>query len=257
MLRLRGDRDQHEWIDPDFYTCKLIKHGRQETQIAPSSALFPLFRLPAELILLVAEHLGVADFLPFRVSNKFRVYEVIDRPTPKVLGGSKFDVSQGIGASHELTMEAVDKANMFRRAQDDLAMRFHRDRYTRITEVESSTPSEKLPSSYCLDLHHASAFSVAEAAGDSHERKCKGSLRTYRVCSHVSLSHAQFLKLYHQTDKGVEYGRALCPLGPVCKYMSTRPIVANSLRGPCLHINFDLHIPLDRVPLGYWTQPRG
>jgi len=230
LLRYHEEREDslNDWVDPDFYT----REGAGLEVALGSLALgsSPLALLPPELLLIVGEKLGAVDFLAFRASSR-RTYEILNRIRSTVLRNTIFDKSAPMHLAGE--GPCSEAAVGYYKAGDELAIRFHRDQYSRLASLEDSPSSEKLLCSYCLDLHPRAAFSSDEVAKGPHKRTCKGALRTVRVCEHVSLTFKDVVSLLQHcivSDTSVFRPQVLCPRGPSCHWQYSSPVAWNSGR---------------------------
>lgn len=165
-----------------------------------------LHRLPAELILDVAELLEPTDFLSFRASCKW-AYRVVQPLSTGILRDTILAEGSTMDFSRYTTWETLRLLLV----RDDIALRFHRDRFGRLASSEILTQilygkqASKALCGFCLDLHAVSAFSPAELAKSPYERKCVGAMANFRLCEHKHVSLHDIINLRQQGQRVVGF----------------------------------------------------
>lgn len=160
--------------------------ANQRVQVVDTNALR---HLPAELILEIAEHLGLADLLCFRATY-YCYRDLVDSIKQKHLAQTIFDPSAFFIPT------SVEDLIQVHNPCDEFAVRFHHERFQWMAALELRTCSEfksKVLCSYCLDLHPTSSFSSKELEKRTTERVCVCANVRFHICSHKSLNFAQLM----------------------------------------------------------------
>jgi hypothetical protein len=167
LLRNRGGR-LATYVSPNFYgtsgsdtnASKSSNALKKDSTVETNLDTNMLRRLPPEIILIVSESLGPPDFLVLCATCHW-IREVLQSLVTSILQDTIFDPS--------VTYHNLDQRpgrNIYYGPLDDLAVRYHRDRFVKLAAIEDygkadlQRPDQELLCGYCFEFHPLSSFSV-------------------------------------------------------------------------------------------------